>query len=251
MFLAVTPMTSERTTAPHRLAHVLTDRFGLDGRRPGPVEAVYSDSTREWTIEWTDGPTVEQVQRAARQAEPESARNIHYVRMLSEGSIALGAVRLAISGVASTRARIHISTAAVHDFWRSVPLPASDTDRERRLVYAAIYQINENHHSNFADHQEICDEISTRLEPLAKRCGVELTPIEELTARYAFGRDRAAWYYGLAPMPAEDAFQAVCADPKASTETIAAALTLVPELPASAAAAAAGLRARRDAPDRP
>jgi hypothetical protein len=226
-----------------RLARVLTDRFGLDGRRLGPVEAVYADP--EWTLEWTDGPTVEQVQRAAR-AEPEAPENLRFERKLSEDAIALGAVRLAISA-ASTRGRSHISTAAVHDFWRSVPLPAPDTDRERRLVYAAVYQVHDNHRANVVDHQLICDEIARGLIPLALRSGVVLTPIETLTARYAFGRDRAAWYYGLVPMPAAAAFQAVCADTKASPENIAAALTLLPDLPATAAADR--LRARQDATD--
>jgi hypothetical protein len=242
-------MTSRRATALHRLARVLTDRFGLDGRRPGPIEAVYGDSTREWTLEWTDGPTVEQVQRAARQAEPEATDDIRYVRKLSESAIALGAVRLEISGAASTRGRFHVSTTAVHEFWRTVPLPAPDTDRERRLVYAAVYQVHDDHRSNVVDHQEICDEIASGLELIAQRSGVVLTPIETLTARYAFGRDRAVWHYGLVPMPAEAAFQAVCADPKASAEIIAAALTLLPELPTSATTAAAELRARQDAAD--
>jgi hypothetical protein len=244
LFVGVPSMPSRRDTAMHRLAEAVTDRFGLDGRRP--VEAVYADS--EWTLEWTDGPTVEQVQRAAG-AEPEAAEDVRCVRKLSEGSIALGAVRLVVSGVASARGRVPVSTAAVHGFWRSVALPAPDTDRERRLVYAAIYQVHDNHRSNVADHQEICDEIAAGLAPLAQRSGVVLTPVEALTARYAVGRDRAAWFYGLAPMPAADAFQAVCADPQASAETIAAALTLLQELPATTTAAADRLRARHDAAD--
>ncbi|MFC3493689.1 hypothetical protein [Glycomyces rhizosphaerae] len=159
------------------LARVLTDEFGLADRGHGPVEAVYSDATQDWTLEWTDGPTVEQVQRAAREAEPE-ATDVRCRRRLSENSIALGAVRIALSAAAGARGRFHISTAAVHDFWRSVPLPATATDHERELVYAAIYQVRDNHHSNVADHQEICDEIALGLASLARRSGVALDPLE-------------------------------------------------------------------------
>jgi hypothetical protein len=237
-------MPSRRATSLHRLARTLTEQFALGGRRLGPVEAVYAAS-REWTFEWTDGPTVEQVRHAARQEEPEATAILNFVRHLSEGAMALGAVRLEISAATATRGRAHISAVAVHDFWRSIPLPCTDTERERRLVHAAIYQVRDNHHRNFADHQEICDEVAAGLAPLAQRARVALTPIETLTAQYAFGRDRAAWYYGLAPMPIADAFKAVCADSKASAEAIAAALTLLPDLPADTAAAAEHLRARQ------
>jgi hypothetical protein len=242
---------SVHEVALHRLAGILTEQFGLDERRLGPIEAVHSDSTGQWTLEWTDGPTVGQLRRTAQQAEPEAAASLNYVRRLSEDSIALGAIRLAIGNAAKLKGRSHISTAAVHDFWSSAPLPVPTTDRERRLVYGAIYQVRDNHHANFADHQEICDEVTAGLAPLAKRAGVALTPVETLTAQYAVGRDRAAWHYGLTPMPSADAFQAVCDDPRASTEAITAALTLQPDLPATtAAAAAAGLRARQEAAER-
>lgn len=242
---------SVHETALHRLARALTERFGIDERKLGPIEAVYSESTSQWTLEWTDGPTVEQLRRTARRAEPEAAASLHYARNLTEDSTALGAVRLAISNAARLKGRTHISTAAVHDFWSSVPLPVHTTDRERRLVYGAIYQLRDNHHANFADHQEICDEIAAGLAPLAKRAGAALTPIETLTAQYAVGRDRAAWHYGLTPMRSADAFQAVCEDPRASTEAITAALTLQPDLPATTTAAAARLRARQIAAERP
>lgn len=160
-----------------RLARVLTDEFGLADRRHGPVEAVYSDATQGWTLEWIDGPTVEQVRRAVREAEPEAV-DVRCLRNLSEDSIALGAVRIAMSAAAGARGRSSISTAAVHDFWRSVPLPAPATDRERKLVYAAIYQVRDNHHANVADHQEICDEIALGLASLAHRSGVALDPVE-------------------------------------------------------------------------
>jgi hypothetical protein len=241
---------SVHEVALHRLARALTEQFGLDERKFDPIEAVYSESTSQWTLEWTDGPTVEQLRQTARRAEPEAAAFLHYVRHLTEDSTALGAVRLAISNAARFKGRTHISTAAVHDFWSSIPLPVPTTDRERRLVYGAIYQVRDNHHANFADHQEICDEVAAGLAPLAKRAGAALTPIETLTAQYAVGRDRAAWHYGLTPMSSADAFQAVCEDPRASTEAITAALTLQPDLPATTIAAAARLRARQVAAER-
>jgi hypothetical protein len=236
---------SVHEVALHRLARALTERFGLDERKLGPIEAVYSDSTLPWTLVWTDGPTVEQLRRA----EPDAAASLRYVRNLTEDSIALGAIRLAIGNAARLKGRSHISTAAVHDFWSSVPLPVPATDRERRLVYGAIYQVRDNHHANFADHQEICDEVAAGLAPLAKRTGAALNPLEALTAQYAVGRDRAAWHFGLTPMPSADAFQAVCDDPRASPEAIAAALTLQPDLPATTTAAAARLQARHSCPE--
>lgn len=56
---------SAHEVALHRLARALTERFGLGGRKLGPIEAVHSDATGQWTLEWTDGPTVEQLRRTS------------------------------------------------------------------------------------------------------------------------------------------------------------------------------------------
>ncbi|MFC0842178.1 hypothetical protein ACFH04_00255 [Streptomyces noboritoensis] len=72
-----------------------------------------------------------------------------------------------------------------------------------------------------------------------------LSPIEQLTDRYATGRARIAWQQ-LAPMTALEAFSAVQADPEAGPEAIAAALTLLPELHGALDAAAADRKARAD-----
>ncbi|WP_331743962.1 hypothetical protein OH809_44205 (plasmid) [Streptomyces sp. NBC_00873] len=77
--------------------------------------------------------------------------------------------------------------------------------------------------------------------------GVELTPAELLTARYAQGAAQRAWNRRLAPLTPLEAFSAVQADSNAPAEIVAAALTLVPKLHAALDTAAAELRARTDA----
>ncbi|WP_405385948.1 hypothetical protein OG596_00520 [Streptomyces sp. NBC_01102] len=210
---------------------------------PVRIEAEYSASTHGWTFVWTDGPTAAFVRRAAQEAEPDLTEGLRYVRRYAEETVALGAVRLTVATCAAeARHRPVISPAAVEEFWRHVSLPIPSTDRERLLVYAVIYEVRDGHHRNRAYDHEICDMIGRYgLAPLLRRAGGELTPIEALTDHYASTHAHPAWRFRLAPMTAAAAFDAVRDDPKASQELIAAALTLLPELPGTSAAE---LRAR-------
>lgn len=238
-------MPASRAPRLRRLAEVLTEQYGLDRHRQGPLEAEYDAATRTWTFVWTDGPTVEQVALASGTSEPEASEGLQYLRKLSETSVALGAVRLAVTATPdNVNRRPGISPGAIEALWQDVPLPVTTTAREDKLVYVVIARIHDDHHRNRAHDYEICALVNRGIAPLAHRIGVELTPIEFLTAHYAPSHAHLAWKFRLVPMTAVELFVAVREDPKASAELIAAALTLLAELPASFGAAAAGLRAR-------
>jgi hypothetical protein len=211
-----------------------------------PVEVEHDRGSGAWTYAWTDGPTAEQVRRDAEAAEPEAARGLRYLRRYSENVVALGAIRLAIATSAEDALqRPQISPAAVEGLWWDVPHPGPATDRERSLVYAVVYEVHDAHHRNQATAREICDLVAQYgLAPLLRRTGAPLSPIETLTAHYAPTHAHPAWHTRLAPMSATAAFEAVRHDPNATREHIEAALTLLPELPDTYAAAGAHLRSR-------
>lgn len=231
------PADPDRAARLRRLAAAIDER----------IEAEYADSTRAWTFAWTDGPTAEQVRRAARDAEPDAAQGLRYVRRLSEDAVALGAIRLAVAASpADARRRPEITPRAVEDFWQDVPLPGPCTERERVLVYAVIYEVRDGHHRNEAAPDDICGLIGhLGLAPLLRRAGGELTPVETLTDHYAPTHAHPAWRYRLAPMTAEAVVRAVRDDPRATKELLAAALTLLTGRPGSSGGATtAELRAR-------
>lgn len=223
-----------------RLAATLADAVH------GAIEAEHSASTGGWSLVWTDGPTVRRVRSAAREAEPRAADELRYVRRFSEEAVALGAVRLAVATTpADARRRPAITPRDVEELWREVPLPGPSTERERRLVYAVVYEVRDGHHRNEADPGDICGLVAqVGLAPLLRRAGGLLTPLETLTAHYAATHAHPAWRYRLAPLPATTAFAAVRDDPKATGELLVAALALLPGLPDSYGSDAVGLRAR-------
>ncbi|AVZ77868.1 hypothetical protein SLUN_36965 [Streptomyces lunaelactis] len=197
---------------------------------------------------WTDGPTVDQVREASREAEPEAAEGLRYERRLSQETVALGAIRMALTPATAATGvgnGSRICPSAIETLWQNVSRPSPRTDRERALVYAVIVQVHNDHRRNQAHDYEICELLGgTGLAPLLRRTSVLLSPIEILTDHYAPSHAHLAWKYRLTPMTAPDAFRAVHADPKASPELIAAALTLVPALTGTFDTAASELRAR-------
>lgn len=64
-----------------QLAADLAEQYGLPGGAEG-LTASYDEPTRAWTFRWQDGPTVEQVRRAARTAQPEVVKGLGYERLL-------------------------------------------------------------------------------------------------------------------------------------------------------------------------
>ncbi|WP_326763749.1 hypothetical protein OG978_03555 [Streptomyces sp. NBC_01591] len=230
-------MTREPEAGLLRLAAALTEHLGHD---------IHADDADPRLI-WTDGPTVTQIRHAAGARESGEFRCL---RRLSENAIALGAIRIATTQAPDGRTRPRITPSTVEEYWHETPLPSPATDREQALVYAAIYQIRDDHHRNTARSGEICDLVASGLAPLARRAGVPLAPAETLTAHYATGPARRAWHHALTPMPALDAVLAVQADPRAKPEHITAALTVVSELPADTGTAVTELTARLHTPGR-
>ncbi|MFD3659795.1 hypothetical protein ACFWVF_04175 [Streptomyces sp. NPDC058659] len=208
------------------LARVITERFGLDvdGYRHGPCRAVRGTDDGAWTLTWTDGPTVEQV---LRELGPEG-EGPRCRRLLSEETVALGAVQLATEGAPGVRPGI--TPEAVERFWYDVPFPRPATERERALVYAMVYEAHDNARSNRVAAGRICDLVATPgLAWFLERMRVPLAPAELLTARYAAAHGHLAWRYRLTPMAVPTLLRAVLADRRASPELLTAALALASE----------------------
>lgn len=227
------PGDDRRADSDHRaaldgLARVITERFGLDADeyRHGPCRAERGADDGAWTLVWTDGPTVEQV---LREIGPEGdGEGPRCRRLLSEETVALGAVRLATAGAPGVRPGI--TPEAVERLWYDVPFPRPATERERSLVYAVVYEAHDNARGNRVADGRICDLVATAgLAWFLQRMRVPLTPAELLTARYAAAHGHLAWKYRLEPMAAPTLLRAVLADRRASPELLTAALDLAAE----------------------
>ncbi|MFC8583517.1 hypothetical protein ACFUGD_02905 [Streptomyces sp. NPDC057217] len=208
------------------LARTVAERFGH-----GPFRIEHTGGAER--LVWTDGPTVAQVEAAVREAGPERAGGPpRRLRLLSEGTVALGAVRLVVeAGRASGgRARPRITPGDVERLWRDVPFPSPATDRERDLAHAVVHRAHDDRRSNHVGAGPICDLVTTvGLAWFLERVRAPLAPAELLTARYAATHAHPAWRYCLTPMPVPALVRAVLADRRAGPEVLAAALTLVSE----------------------
>ncbi|MEU4029884.1 hypothetical protein [Streptomyces anulatus] len=223
---------------PYVLAALVARESGAE------VEAVHDPDTGRWTLEWTDGETVEGVERAVRAAGPEAARGLRYRRRLSESAVALGAVRLATSTDGSGP-RPRVDTTAVEAFWRDVRLPSPLTEREALLVYGLIHQVHDDHRRNEAEPEQICHLVrQAGLAVILLRTRAALTPAELLTARYAGSHGHPAWRYCLVPMDDARLVRAVDEDRTATADHLRAALTLTAGLPDTPEAVTSRLRAR-------
>ncbi|MEV6352175.1 hypothetical protein [Streptomyces hydrogenans] len=127
------------------------------------------------TLVWTDGPTVAQVEEAARAAAPLPAARWAFRRELSERSVALGALRLAVApGPLHCGLPVPVNPDSVAALWRDTPLPALATPREERLVYALLYEVHDDHRANRVTPRQICDGLMVRgVAALARRMGPE------------------------------------------------------------------------------
>ncbi|MFJ9887294.1 hypothetical protein ACIQRW_15695 [Streptomyces sp. NPDC091287] len=231
----------------HALAALIAGKLGAE------VEAVRDPDTGRWTLEWTDGETVEAVERAVRTVGgPEAAPGLHhglhhgldYRRRLSESAVALGAVRLATSTDGSGP-RPPVDAAAVEAFWRDVRLPSPLTEREALLVYGLIYQVHDDHRRNEAEPEQICHLVrQAGLAMILLRRPEALTPAELLTARYARSHGHPAWRYCLVPMDDARLVRAVHEDRTATAEHLKAALTLAAALPGTPETVTSRLRTR-------
>ncbi|WP_405436643.1 hypothetical protein [Streptomyces anulatus] len=223
---------------PYVLAALVARESGAE------VEAVHDPDTGRWTLEWTDGETVEGLERAVRAAGPEAARGLRYRRRLSESAVALGAVRLATSTDGSGP-RPRMDTTAVEAFWRDVRLPSPLTEREALLVYGLLYQVHDDHRRNEAEPEQICHLVrQTGLATVLLRRPEALTPAELLTARHARAHGHPAWRYCLVPMDDARLVRAVDEDRTATADHLRAALTLTAGLPDTPEAVTSRLRAR-------
>ncbi|MEV6403922.1 hypothetical protein AB0M58_13385 [Streptomyces bobili] len=242
-----------RSTRLNRIAGELNERHRLDWSRGEAIEAEYDDGRREWTYRWIDGPTVEQVRRAARKADREVTEGLLYRRTLSQRTVTLGAIRMAMDSATTLdfRDRPYITPSAVEELWRTVSKPQPRDDRESALVTAILTETNGDHGRNWAQDYDLCKLVQERgLVPFLRRAAadagqpVELSPLERLTERYVSPRASGAWTHRLRTMTPLEAFSAVQADTAATPQAVADALTLLPELHAALDTAAAELQAR-------
>jgi hypothetical protein len=243
---------ANRSTRLRRLAADLTQQFGLPWG-PRGIQPEYDEIRREWTYAWPDGPTVEQVRRAARKAQPEAAKGLLYRRDLSDTAQVLGVLRMALAAQQPLNEDFrgpHIPLHEIHKFLSTMKNPAPKNGREATIV-ANLLKLSEKHgHSGWRDAGEKAAEFVATYGFTQALADVELTPLEVLTSRYAQGPAERAWRFRLVPMTVLEAFSAVQADPAAQPDAIDTALTLLPELHAALDQAAADLKERLGGPDR-
>ncbi|MGW3308203.1 hypothetical protein ACWDG9_16635 [Streptomyces sp. NPDC001073] len=236
---------ANRSSRLRSLAHNLTKHFGLPWGY-GQIEAEYDETRREWTYVWVDGPTVEQVRREARKAQPEAVEDLKYERRLSDTVYALGVLRMTLAAepVDNDFRGPHFLPREIAEYFAKAKNPAPKEGREATMV-ANLLKVSEEHGRNFWDAVDrVSDFVATNGFARALS-GVELSPLELLTARYAQGPAERAWRRRLIPLTPLEAFSAVHADQEARQDAVDAALTLLPELHAALDAAAADLTARR------
>ncbi|NML51356.1 hypothetical protein HHL19_14875 [Streptomyces sp. R302] len=159
---------AERDTLGAEALAALGERFGT---------AVALEAAEVPTLVWTDGPTVAEAEEAARAVAPEAAARAAFRRELSETSVALGALRLAVApSTLHCGLPVPVSPSAVARLWRDTPLPAPATAREERLVHALLYEVHDDHRANAVTPQQICDGLMVRgVAALARRMGLEAT----------------------------------------------------------------------------
>jgi len=238
---------ANRSARLRRLAADLTQQFGLPWGYKG-IEPQYDEIRREWTFSWPDGPTVEQVRRAATAAQPEATEGLRYERRLSDTTQALGILRMMLQAEpVDDDFRVDLQPHKIPEFFAKVKNPAPKAGREATIV-ANLLKLAKKHGDGWRDAGENVAVFVERYGFAGALADVELTPLELLTARYAEGRAERAWRFRLATLTPLEAFSAVQADPGAQPDAVNAALTLLPELHAAIDQAATDLKQRLAAP---
>jgi len=234
---------TNRSARLRRLAADLTQKFGLPWGYKG-IEPRYDEIRREWTFAWPDGPTVGQVRRAATAAQPEATEGLRYERRLSDTTQALGVLRMMLQAEpVDDDFRVSLRPHEIPGFFAKVKNPAPKAGREAAIV-ANLLKLAAKRGNGWRDAGENVAAFVEKYGLTQALAGVELTPLELLTARYADGRAGRAWRFRLATLTPLEAFSAVQADPKAQPDAVSAALTLLPELHAALDQAAADLEQR-------
>ncbi|MER5482558.1 hypothetical protein ABT024_04990 [Streptomyces sp. NPDC002812] len=234
---------ANRSARLRRLAGALTGQFGLPWGPPS-IEARYDEARREWTFAWPDGPTVAQVRRAAKAAEPEAVEGLLYERALSPETYALGVLRITMAAAPSDSdfQSPGIDPYDVERFFEKTKSPKAH-GREAAIVANILAEYKTSGPGWGGESQVLCTHVAKKGIG-AFLTGVELTPVEALTERYARGEAERAWRRRMAPLTPLEAFSAVQADEEPPAATVEAALALLPELHAALDIAAARLRAK-------
>ncbi|MFH8841770.1 hypothetical protein [Streptomyces sp. NPDC017868] len=221
--------------------------FGLAGAYGvGDSMRAVSEGQGQWLVEWRDGPTVRTVRAAVERELPDLAPTVLYDRTYGDRTLLLGALRAAPRFADSHRPDGRQVEALAREVLADVAEQWSTaTAREAVMVerLMAAHRVTPSLGSPYVDTDAALEELARRrgigwlLEdpaPAADRRaqpdgageGLELSPIEQLTARYATGADRAAWDGALRPMPVAAAWQAVVDDDHVGAREALAALTL-------------------------
>jgi hypothetical protein len=230
-----------RSTRIRQLAITLSQKFGLDSREW--IEPRYDDSTRQWTLSWHDGPTVDQVRRAARKADKEITEDLRFERRYTPRAFALGAIRMALAGEEVPRSGGWYAASVVEAALEKVPNPGPKGERETMLAERLLAKACAAYGREWVDDHDICGLVGDRglawlLTPAEDGGNAPaMSPLEVLTARYADGAAGVAWRAHLRTLPVGAAFSAALADPRLTPEAAAAALALMPEVRAELDAA--------------
>ncbi|WP_327071939.1 hypothetical protein [Kitasatospora sp. NBC_01302] len=223
---------------------------------------VKSEGRGKWRVTWTDGPSITVVRTSLDREFPDLAEAVRYDREHERRAMVLGALRVAAAASEDDWDSLddHWLSWKARECLEDVTDPWSGASaRERAMVdrLLAVTALRDGW-GDVLDEDEyraieelvrrrgvgwLLDTTTTsatapdrQAEPDAVPEGLELTPLELLTVRYAAGPDRRAWVQQARPMPADQALAAATADNSVTKANALAALALV-----------AGLRADLDA----
>ncbi|MFI5534530.1 hypothetical protein ACIA8O_38945 [Kitasatospora sp. NPDC051853] len=215
-----------------------------------------------WRVEWTEGPSVTVIRTSVAREFPDLAAGIRYVRETGVRPHLVGALRALATMSEHDLDRLdhhrleNLADAVLDDVtdpWDTAS-PREKAMVERLLAATAVRDpwgdvVHESWDHALAELVR-CKGIAWLLEPQpapaadqrgqgkpdAPAAGLDLTPLELLTVRYAAGPDRTAWLRQTTTLPPDRALAAVLADQHPGRPEALAALRLV-----------AGLRAELDA----
>ncbi|MER7497050.1 hypothetical protein ABT033_31195 [Streptomyces pharetrae] len=239
---------ADRAKRLRALARALNEHFEL---APDTVLAEFDEYTRpgKWYLRWTDGPTVAQLTKAAKDIDADVLAEATLFRKYSNFVWALATIRLTMSTEELPPEQGYYPNSWHIREWlqgRKAPRPRNKREQVMAERLGAMYDDDSSaFHSPDTLMADFVREngVAALLRDKGPREAL-LSPVEVLTDRYATGEALKAWTRRLVPLNPLEAFLAVFADQDPEPNVAAAALALVPEVHQAVDEAARGLDAR-------
>jgi hypothetical protein len=239
---------ADRAKRLRALARALNEHFEL---APDTVRAEFDEYSRpgKWYLRWTDGPTVAQLTKTAKDTDADVLAEATLFRKYSNFVWALATIRLTMSTEALPPEQGYYPNSwHIREWLEGRRAPRPRNKREQALAERLGTMYDEDSSAFHSPDTLMADYVRENGVATLLRgegCGETLlTPVEVLTDRYATGVALQAWKRQLVPLKPLKAFLAVLADPEPESDAAAAALALVAQVHQDVDKAAEGLNAR-------